>query len=669
MRRKDAADRAARLCAEINRHDYLYYVLASPEISDRQYDRLYSELCAIEKEFPDLVAPDSPTLRVGGRPLEVFAPVRHSPPMMSLDNTYRKEELEDFDRRVRKLAGDSSCSYIVEPKIDGVAVSLRYEKGSLTTGSTRGDGTTGDDITNNLRTVRSIPLRLTYEGSPPGLLEVRGEVFMLKEGFVKVNTDRTSRGLNVFANPRNAAAGSLKLLDPAEVAKRPLDAVVYALGEISEAGPRTHEYLIKTLREAGLPTVPAYWKCENIRKVLEAIDELEKVRHKYGFETDGAVVKVNERDLYELLGATAKSPRWAVAYKYEPEAAKSRVRNILVQVGRTGVLTPVAELEPVTVAGSTVSRATLHNADEISRKDIRIGDLVSVEKAGDVIPAVTGVEKEARKGTEKRFKMPKKCPVCGKPVEQREGEVALRCENLQCPAQIKRWIFHFASRSAMDIEGLGRSLVEKLVDEELVRDPSDLYGLSVEKVAGLERMAEKSAGNLLKQIDDSRHREFRRVIAALGIRHVGVGAARALEDRFQDIDSLMNADKAQLEAVPDVGPVAAGSITEFFSSERNGKIMKKLKKAGVNMRASSPSGRNDNRLDGRTFVLTGALDSCTREEAAKKIRDFGGKVSSSVSGKTSFVVAGSDPGSKLEKARRLGVQVLSEKEFLAMLGE
>lgn len=668
MNRREAEKRVAHLRKELNRHNYLYYVLAKPEISDRKYDLLHSQLEQIEKQYPDLVSLDSPTLRVGGAPLTEFAHVRHMVPMMSLDNTYARDELCEFDNRLRRLIGRRAFSYVVEPKIDGVAISLRYENGILAVGSTRGDGNTGDDITSNLRTIRSIPLRLRVKDTAPAIMEVRGEVYMMKDGFAMLNKVREEAGEEPFANPRNAAAGSLKLLDSKIVATRPLDAVLYTVGELEDIAFDTHRELIETLRQFGFRTTPRYWKCHDIGAVLKSLDKLESMRHSFPFEIDGGVIKINERNLYNVLGTTAKSPRWAVSYKYEPEQAETRIKNITVQVGRTGVLTPVAELDPVPVAGSIISRATLHNADDIKRKDVRIGDRVVVEKAGEVIPAVVEVNKSVRTGRETVFEMPGKCPVCGEQVTRRECEVALRCENLQCPAQIKRWIRHFASRGAMDIEGLGQALVEQLVDNKLVHDPANLYGLTKEQVAGLERMADKSAQNLLDGIKESKGRDFWRVIFALGIRHVGARSAQMLEEHFKDMRALMSARMDILEGIPDIGPVVAESITDFFRQKRNRDIIKRLQKAGFRFeRSKTVAAERAGKLAGKIFVLTGTLSAFTRDETGEKIRALGGTVSSSVSKKTTYVVAGTDPGSKLANARKLGIEVLDENQFLKLL--
>ena len=524
MKRDEARHVIDRLCEALHRHNRLYYVEARPEISDREYDALLRKLEELEVAFPNLVRPDSPARRVGGEPLAAFASVRHGVPMMSLANTYSKDELREFDARVAKLLHSKDYTYALEPKIDGVAVSLRYDDGFFTRGSTRGDGTTGDDITANLRTIRSIPLRLADPA--PAVLEVRGEVYMTRTGFAALNTERQEAGAEPFVNPRNAAAGSLKQLDPRIVAARPLDAVFYAVGLHQGVSFNTHEELVGRLTKWGFKTTPMLWTCDTIDAVLEALDTLDSARHAYPFETDGGVIKVNERTLYEALGSTAKSPRWAVAYKYEPEQVETTLRDITVQVGRTGVLTPVAELAPVFVSGTTVSRATLHNEDELRRKDIRIGDRVLVEKAGEIIPAVVSVNTKARTGKEKVFTMPKTCPVCGAAVSRREGEVAVRCENSLCPAQLKSAVRHFAARGAMDIEGLGGVLIDQLVDTGLIKSPADLYGLEAEQVASLERMGARSAANLVAAIEESKGRDFWRVIFALGIRQVGASRPR-----------------------------------------------------------------------------------------------------------------------------------------------
>ncbi len=666
MNLKDAKQRITILCETLERHNRLYYVVNKPEISDRDYDRLYQELEHLETQFPELATPDSPTRRVGGAPLKEFCQVQHRAPMMSLANTYSRDELLAFDERTKKMLPGTKFTYVLEPKIDGAAISLRYEQGRLVCGSTRGDGRVGDDITDNLRTIRSIPLRLRADLAP-AVLEVRGEVFMTREGFLALNRERQKVGQEAFVNPRNAAAGSLKQLDPRIVARRPLDVVLYGVGECADIAFQTHRELISALSQFGLKIPSRSWVCESMPEVLSALDELKEMRHDFPFEMDGGVIKVNERSLYDVLGTTAKSPRWAVAFKYEPERAETRLNSITVQVGRTGVLTPVAELEPVFLAGSTINRATLHNIDEIQRKDIRVGDRVYLEKAGEVIPAVVGVNAAVRTGQERIFGMPSKCPVCGQEITRLEGEVAYRCENLQCPAQLKRWLRHFAARGAMDIEGLGEALIEQLVDQKLVSDPSDLYLLTPTQLGGLERMAEKSAQNLIEGIAASKKRDFWRVIFSLGIRQVGAKMAQTLEQNFADIDQLVGSDIDQLQLIRDMGPVAARNIVEYFVNPHNLALIKRLQEAGVNFKRLASAAGMGARLAGRAYVLTGALSQFTREQAEQEIRRQGGTVTSSVSKKTSAVIAGAEPGSKLKKAHSLNVPILDESAFLELL--
>ncbi len=651
----------------IRRHNEQYYQKADPLIPDREYDALIQELNALEQAHPEFATEDSPTRTIGERPLDGFRTVQHAVPMLSLSNTYNKEELAAFDTRIRKQIPEADWSYTLEPKIDGIAVSLRYENGTLVLGTTRGDGRQGDDITANLMTIKRIPKTLSGNQTPD-ILEVRGEVFMPKNGFLELNTERETQGQALFANPRNAAAGSLKQLDPTIVATRPLDVIFYAVGEVKGLELNTHMELLDTLGTFGLPINPRCWHCNDIASVMTALDELEQLRHEFPFEMDGGVIKVNERKWYEELGYTAKSPRWAVAFKYEPEQAETTLLDITVQVGRTGILTPVAELEPVKVAGSTIQRATLHNEDEIRRKDIRIGDRVVVEKAGDVIPAIVRVNTSARTGKERLFEMPTICPQCGGPVVRREGEVALRCENLQCPAQLKQWIRHFAGRGAMDIEGLGETLVDKLVDTGKIRSPADLFSLTVEDLSSLERMGDKSAQRVLQGVEAARSRDMWRLIFALGIRHVGARSAQSLEEHFPSMDDLMAAGPDTLEAIPDVGPVVAKSIHSFFAEPRNQSIIEALREKNVNMqRLSTPV--SEGPLKGKSFVLTGTLNQWTRDEAAEKIRALGGSISASVSKKTSYVVAGEKAGSKYDKAVKLGVTILDEESFKALLSQ
>ena len=660
-----AAKRVAQLREEIQEHNRRYYEEAAPSIGDRDYDRLYKELVDLETQFPQLKAPDSPTQRVGGKPLKAFTQITHRIPMLSLDNTYSEEEVADFYARITKLLPNEKIPVVIEPKVDGVAVSLLYENGKLRHAATRGDGTVGDDITQNIKTIGSVPERL--RGEAPKILEVRGEVFMDKKGFEKLNVERAKAGLPVFANPRNAAAGSLKQLDPAIVAKRPLGVVFYGTGAVEGVDLDLHSKMFSLFKKLGLPSSDRWWPANSVEEILRAIHELDRVRHDFPYQTDGAVVKVDSFAQRERLGFTAKSPRWAIAYKYEAERVETRLIDIVVQVGRTGVLTPVAMLEPVTVSGSTVSRATLHNEEEIARKDIRIGDRVVMEKAGEVIPAVVSVLTEARTGKEKKFRMPTICPECGSKVVKEEGQVAVRCINGQCPAQLKRRIEHFASRGAMDIEGLGEMMVEQLVNQELVRDVSDIYELTAEKMSILERMGEKSISNLLEAIESSKTRPLWRLIFGLGILHVGVSASRALADHFRGLEKLMDASVDELQRISDVGEVVAQSIQQFFQEKRNRKIIERLEKLGVRPQIEPRRAQTaDSPFVRSTWVLTGTL-SQPREEIAEMIIQRGGKVSGSVSKKTNYVLAGEEAGSKLDKAKKLGVRVVDETEFRKML--
>ena len=652
-----------KLRTEIERHNHLYYVEAAPEISDREYDALLKRLEVLEKQFSELVTPDSPTQRVGGEPLKGFQNVRHTVPMISLANTYSKDELVEFDGRVRKLLSDTEYTYVLEPKIDGVAISLRYEDGLLVRAVTRGDGTTGDDVTANIKTIRSIPLRLSKDA--PDVLEVRGEVYMTRNGFAKLNDERQEAGLDAFANPRNACAGSLKQLDPRIVAKRPLDAVFYGLGECS-TNFETHEQMLSSFTQYGIRITPQYWSCAEISEILAKLDALEEMKSSFPFEMDGGVIKVNQRDLYETLGSTAKSPRWAVAYKYEPEQAETLLKEITIQIGRTGVLTPVAELEPVQLSGTVVKRATLHNEDEIKRKDIRIGDRVIVEKAGEIIPAVVRVVTEKRTGKETPFDMQAVCKALDIAPVKREGEVAWRIADLHHPAMLKRWLTYFASRGAMDIAGLGESVVEQLVDELDLKSPADLYDMTKEQLLGLERFAEKSAQNLIHAIEASKQQPLARVLFALGIPHVGAGAARILADHFGSLDALLEADLETLQDIRDIGPIVGQSILDFFASDETRRLIERLRAAGVNF-AQSAGGQTDE-LAGLTFVLTGTMESMTREEAGEVIQQRGGTVSSSVSKNTDYVVAGEKAGSKRKKAEELDVKILDESAFLELLG-
>ncbi len=659
--------RIEELREEIRKHDYHYYVLNQPLISDAEYDRLFRELQELEEKYPQFVTPDSPTQRVGAPPAEEFRPVRHAIPMLSLQNCFSEEEFLEWDRRVRRLLGGERPVYICEPKLDGLSVELVYENGVFTVGSTRGDGYVGEDVTRNLRTIRQIPLRLLpLNGEVPRLLEVRGEVYMEKEDFKRLNREREEKGEPPFANPRNAAAGSLRQLDPNITARRPLKAFFYALGRAEGITIRSQEELLTTLSKLGLPVNPLWRRCESPEEAIAFYHELLERRDELPYEADGVVVKVNDFSQREVLGEVSRAPRWAIAFKFPAEEATTRVLDIVVQVVRTGALTPVAILEPVEVSGVTVSRATLHNEDEVKRKDVRIGDWVVVRRAGEVIPEVVKSIPERRTGKEREFRMPDRCPVCGGPVVRPPGEVIHRCENLSCPARIKEAIRHFASRRAADIEGLGEKLVDQLVEKGLVKRISDLYHLSKDKLAALERMGEKSAQNLLDQLERSKGMSLARFIYALGIRYVGEHIAEVLAERFGSIDELASASYEELVGIPEIGPRIAQSIVDFFASEDNRRLIEELKAVGIDPRAERPKEKGP--LAGKTFVFTGRLSDMTREEAKRLVESLGGKVASSVSRKVDYVVVGEDPGSKLDRARALGIPTLSEEEFKELVG-
>jgi DNA ligase (NAD+) len=676
MTADQARKRHTELADEIRRHDHAYYVLAQPTISDRDYDRLYHELLDLEKEHPELATSDSPSQRVGGAPLKQFQPVKHLLPMLSLDNTYSQQELRDFVGRVQRVLPDDTLDWMVEPKVDGVAISLRYQKGSFVVGATRGDGSTGDDITVNLRTIRSIPQRL--HGKPenwPTMLEVRGEVFLTKTGFEKLNAERKAAGEETFANPRNAAAGSLKQLDSRLVAKRPLDIVVYALGSVEGAEqPQTHDEMLAWLKTFGFKTPEWTKHCKSADELVTAIDDLDKLRKKFPYETDGAVIKLNSYEQRSRAGFTSKAPRWAIAYKYAAEQAETKVLGILITVGRTGAITPTADLEPVFLAGSTISRATLHNEDYIRKKDVRIGDTVTIEKAGEVIPKVVDVVLTKRTGKELAFQYPKTCPECGSNLirevigKSQQGAVWL-CPNPDCPAQVRGRIEHWCARGAMDIEGGGEVLVYQLVSKGLVLDAAEIYSLKLDEVANLERMGKKSAQNFLDGVAASKSRDAWRVLYGLGIPHVGEGAAKSLCKHFPVLDDVLNANLEQLMRAEDIGEIIARSIVQWAGDSRNKNLVERLRKAGLNFKSElyKPQAKAGP-FAGKTFVLTGTLPSLKREEAAEKIEAAGGKVSGSVSKKTDFVVAGEEAGSKLEKANALGVKVIDEAELLRMLG-
>lgn len=661
---------AERLRQELIQHNYRYYVLDDPLVSDAEYDRLFRQLVELETRYPELHDPLSPTQRVGAPPLTEFAQVRHAIPMLSLGNVISRAEMHEFQERIQRfLKNNADIEYVAEAKIDGVAVELVYEHGKLTTGSTRGDGVTGEDVTQNLKTVRSVPLMLRKHGRNPlpTLLEVRGEVFLATEPFRQLNRERAATGEPLFANPRNATAGSLKQLDSSITAKRPLGLFCYGVGRLEGVAFASHWEFTEALQEWGLKPIPQRRLCHNLDEVFTFFAELQAQRDALPYEIDGVVVKVNSFALQRQLGEVSRSPRWAIAYKFPARQATTKVLNIAPQVGRTGVLTPVAELEPVGIGGVTVRNASLHNMDEINRKDIRIGDTVIVERAGDVIPYVVKTIPEKRTGREKQFTMPSTCPVCGAEVEREEGEAAYRCTGLACPAKLKESLKFFGSRGSMDIEGLGEKIIDQLVDKGLVHDAGDLYRLTKEQIALLDRMADKSAQNLLTALEKSKKTTLPRFIASLGIRHVGEATAKQLAEHFGDFAHIREATEEELRQVRDIGPEVARSIAHFFRQSQNRHVIDKLLNAGVHL--PRVAARRDGKFSGQTFVLTGALSTMTRPEAQKRIEALGGKVSSSVSKQTSYVVVGEEPGSKLEKAQQLGVQVLEEDEFLQMIGE
>lgn len=659
------SDHIRKLRREIARHNRLYYEKNKPAISDAEYDRLVKALEALEAVHPDLKTPDSPSQKVGGKPVSGFKTVRHASPMLSIDNTYSKEEIAEFDERLRKNLPGEALEYVVELKIDGVSLSLIYENGNLTRGTTRGDGLYGDDITENIMAISQIPKKLAGR-SLPKHIDVRGEVYLDHKTFNELNKQREAAGDELFVNPRNAAAGSLKLLDASIAASRNLHFFAHSLGSLDGAALADQWQALAQFESWGLPVNPHRAHCHTLDEVFRLCDHWEKSRVDLAYDIDGLVIKLNSIEQQRRLGATQKSPRWVIAYKFPAERATTRLEGISVQVGRTGVLTPVAELEPVFLAGTTVSRATLHNADEIERLGLMIGDWVSIEKSGEIIPQIIEVVPNRRKGKEKIFKFPDRCPACKAPVIREEGEAAHRCVNLSCAAQLKARLTHFASRKAMDIEGLGDAIVEKLVDRELVKDFADLYALQKETLADLERMGDKSAQNLCDQVQLSKTRELSRFLFALGIRHVGQNAARLLAQTFGDIWKLAQAPVEEISSIHAIGDVIAQSVIDFFNQPENVKILKRLEAFGVNMRETEKktSGLG---LTGQTFVLTGTLTGFTRDEATRLLQDKGAKVSSSVSAKTFAVIAGENPGSKLDEARRLGVQVLSEKDFKELL--
>ena len=657
-----------KLREQIRWHNYRYYVLDDPQIPDIEYDRLMQALQALERAHPEWVTPDSPTQRVGAAPISAFAQVQHVLPMLSLDNAFADTDVEDFDRRVRERLELDSIVYAAEPKLDGLAVSLRYEQGQLVRAATRGDGLTGEDITHNIRTIGSVPLRLRG-GDYPQVLEVRGEVFMDKQGFESLNQRARARGEKTFANPRNAAAGSLRQLDPRITAARPLDMFCYGVGAVEDGEILgRHSEILEQFREWGLRVCPERAVLKGSRACVDYYRRILARRDQLPYEIDGVVYKVDQLSQQRELGFVSRAPRWAIAHKFPAQEELTTVQDIQIQVGRTGALTPVARLAPVSVAGVTVTNATLHNLDEVRRKDVRVGDTVIVRRAGDVIPEVVSVLLERRPSVTEAFQMPEHCPECGSDVLRPEGEAVFRCVGgLFCPAQRREAIRHFASRRALDIEGLGDKLVEQLVEQGLVHSPADLYALTANTVAGLERMGEKSAANLIEALQRSKSTTLERFLYALGIREVGESTARQLAQSFGDLVPLMTASEESLQQVPDVGPVVAAHIYAFFQEPHNRQVIEDLQKAGVQWPALAVVETGERSLAGQTFVLTGALVSMSRDQAKARLQALGAKVSGSVSKKTSYVVTGADPGSKLTKAQEFGVEVLDEDGLLALL--
>ncbi|MFI5093350.1 MAG: NAD-dependent DNA ligase LigA [Candidatus Acidiferrum sp.] len=650
-------------------HEYRYYVLDDPEISDAAYDKLMQRLQQLEAAYPDLATPDSPTVRVGGAPREGFQTVRHARPMLSLDNAFSYDALRDWDRRVREGSGRERIEYIAEHKFDGLSISLQYEDGMLARGVTRGDGMTGEDVTPNVKTIRSIPLRVEAaalkKAKLPASFEVRGETMMTRKAFEALNRQQEETGGKIFVNPRNSAAGAVRVLDPSITAERRLDFFAYYLFVDGKVPFPKHSDSLMALKQLHFRASDDWKLCDGIDQVLAYCDSWDAKREKLAYDIDGVVIKVNSVAIQNELGFTARAPRWAIAYKYPARQETTVVNDIIVQVGRTGALTPVAVLEPVQVGGVTVSRSTLHNMDEVERLGLQIGDTVLIERAGEVIPHVLKVVKEGK--NRKPFRMPKHCPECGSAIHKSEDEVAYRCVNAACPAKRKESLLHYASRHAMNIDGLGEKIVDQLVDKGLVKDVADLYALKEDDVAALERMAEKSAQNLLEEIEGSKKNSLARLIYALGIRFVGERTGQLLAEHFSSLEELSAAEEEQLVAVNEVGPKVAAAISEFFSEPANRQLIKKLHKAGVHPTAEKREVKSQ-KLAGKSFVFTGGLANRSREEAGELVQQNGGKVSGSVSKKTDFVVVGTDPGSKYDKAKELGVPILTESEFEKLTG-
>ena len=657
---------------KIRYHNHRYYVLDDPEISDAEYDRLFQRMLELERQYPDLVTPDSPSQRVGAEPLEAFAQVTHRQPMLSLENGFDEKDIRDFDARLKRFLGeDPPTEYTVEPKIDGVAVEMIYEGGALSVASTRGDGFVGEDITSNIKTILSVPLTLfpvTEKVTIPELLAVRGEVYMEVKAFEELNGERLAQGLSAFANPRNAAAGSLRQLDPRITVKRPLDIFCYGVGELRGQIFQTQMELMIALQMLGLRVNRPHIKvCRKLKEVMDYCRQLEEKRHQFPYEIDGAVIKVNQLDLQARLGQKSRSPRWAIAYKFKPTQETTKIIKIDVQVGRTGALTPVAHLEPVEVGGVTVTRATLHNQEEIEKKDVREMDTVIVQRAGDVIPEVVKPIISKRTGIEKRYMMPKRCPVCGAQVMKKEGEVVLRCPNPDCPAQVKESLKHFISKGGMDIDGLGDKIIAQLIDRGMVKEAADLYELDSENLLQLDKIAEKSANNLLRAIETSKRVRLSKFIYALGIRHVGEHVAEVLAEHFGSIERFQKAQEEELLSIDEVGPQIAESVVSYFADRSNQKNMERLFGAGVHFEGVPEVGITP--LKGKSFVITGSLKAMKRSEAKERIQRRGGRVASSVSQSTDYLVFGDSPGSKLQKAQDLGITTLDEHEFLKLLGE
>jgi DNA ligase (NAD+) len=663
----DAAARIDELREEIHRHNYLYYVLDRPEISDAEYDRLYRELAELEQAHPELIAPDSPTQGPGGRRAEAFAPVEHLAAMLSLDNALDPDDLREFEARITRALPGARFEYVCEPKIDGLGVALLYERGRFVRGATRGDGRVGEDITHNLRTIKAIPATLTGPLKSARRIEVRGEAYMPREAFARLNAQLEEAGETVFANPRNAAAGAIRQKDPAVSAARPLEIFLYHVSYLEPAGFRSHWETLQALGKSGFPVNPGNKLCHDMGAVIAYCRQMETERDALGYDADGVVVKVNDLEQQRRLGATAHHPRWAIAFKFAARQATTRVLGITINVGKTGALTPTAQLEPVELAGVTVSNVSLHNEDEIRKKDVRVGDTVLIERAGDVIPYLVQVVTAKRPADAKPFRMPTHCPACRAKASRAEGEAIWRCTNLACPAQLKERLLHFGSRRAMDIEHLGEVVVSQLVDREMVHDFADLYGLTVEELATLERLAEKSAQNLVNAIQASRNRGLARLLNGLGIRMVGERAAQLLASRFGSIDKLEAATEDEINEIYGIGPQIARSVVGFFALPHNRKTVERLRRAGVVMKEEGAD-EGPKPLTGKTLVLTGGLRSLTRDQAKDLVIRLGGRVAGSVSKKTDYVVVGEDPGSKADDARRLGIALLDEDAFLKLTG-